>query len=174
MPRRRKKGSQRSRSSAATGSTGGEIHPDWYEFLSALISHSTRFVLIGGHAVAVHAEARFTEDLDVFVEPSAGNARRLRAALVDFGFGEVAPSLEELTEPERVFMLGRKPYRIDILTSISGVRFATAWKNRTSVAIGELEVPVLGRAELQRNKRASGRDKDLFDLKLLAKYGSRT
>jgi hypothetical protein len=83
MPRRRKKGLPRSRSSAATGSRGEEIHRDWYEFSSALISHGTRFVLIGGHAVAVHAEARFTEDLDVFVEPSATNARRLRAALFE-------------------------------------------------------------------------------------------
>ena len=62
---------------------------DWREFLSLLISHRVKFVVVGGHAVAVHARARTTEDLDVFVEASLANARRLRAVLVEFGFGEV-------------------------------------------------------------------------------------
>lgn len=81
-----------------------ELNRDWSEFLSALIAHHVRFVLVGGHAVAGHGEPRLTEDLDVFVEPSARNARRLRDALVDFGFGAVAPPIADvaaLTTPTR-------------------------------------------------------------------------
>jgi hypothetical protein len=58
--------------------------------------HRVRFVLQGGHAVAVHAWPRHTEDLDVFVDPTPANARRVRAALIDFGFGSVAPLVETL------------------------------------------------------------------------------
>lgn len=97
-----------------------ELNRDWNEFLSLLIAHRVRFLLIGGHAVAGHAEARLTEDLDVWVEPTTTNATRLRDALVAFGFGSVAPSVAELAAPDKVFMLGRKPWRIDILTSIAG------------------------------------------------------
>jgi hypothetical protein len=61
-----------------------ELNHDWSEFLRALIARAVRFVLVGGHAVAGHGEPRLTEDLDVFVEPSLENARRLREALVDF------------------------------------------------------------------------------------------
>jgi hypothetical protein len=57
------------------------IHQDWKEFLDALRSEGVRFLLIRGHALAFHAEARLTEDLDVFVEASADNA------LSRFGFG---------------------------------------------------------------------------------------
>ena len=85
-----------------------ELNRDWTEFLSALISRRVRFLLIGGHAVAGHGEPRLTEDLDVFVEPTLPNARRLRDALVDFGFGSVAPSAEDLAEADKVFMLGRE------------------------------------------------------------------
>ena len=60
---------------------------DWKEFLSLLISHRVKFLLIGAHAVAVHARPRFTEDLDVFVEPTTQNAKRLREVLQAFGFG---------------------------------------------------------------------------------------
>jgi hypothetical protein len=66
----------------------------------------------------------------VFVEPTAANARRLRAALGDFGFAAVAPSLVELATPGKIFMLGRKPWRIDILTGIDGVTFRGVWATK--------------------------------------------
>ncbi len=78
------------------------LHDDWREFLSLMISKRVKFLLLGGHAVSVHAHPRVTEDLDVFVEVSALNARRLRDVLIDFGFGESAPTIDELaTEGKR-------------------------------------------------------------------------
>ncbi len=75
-----------------------ELSRDWTEFLSALISRRVRFVLVSGHAVSGHGEPRLTE------------------ALIDFGFGNVVPAVAELARPHKVFMLGHKPWRIDILT----------------------------------------------------------
>jgi hypothetical protein len=143
------------------------IPPDWQEFLRALLSENTRFLLIGAHALAYHVEARLTEDLDVFVEPSRDNAVRLRRALVKFGFGDVAPSETELAEPDRVFMLGRKPWRIDILTGIDGVTFEQAWQGREDCDFYGIGLSIIGRAELLENKRASGRKKDQVDIDLL-------
>lgn len=143
------------------------IPPDWKEFLNALRSANTRFLLIGAHALAYHVEARLTEDLDVFVEPSVENAQRLQLALNSFGFGDVGPSLEELTQPDRVFMLGRKPWRIDILTGIDGVTFEEAWASREHVDFHGVSLDIIGRAALLKNKRASGRRKDMVDVALL-------
>jgi hypothetical protein len=69
--------------------------------------------------------------------------------------------------PDRVFMMGVLPYRIDILTTISGVRFDDAWRSRFFVegAVGRL--PFLSRDLLLRNKRASARPKDLADVDAL-------
>ena len=124
-----------------------ELSRDWTEFLSALISHRVRFVIVGGHAVAGHGEPRLTEDLDVFVERSPTNARRIRDVLVSFGFGNVAPTPTELARPHKIFMLGRKPWRIDILqhrwcqlragledACQSRVRSRTALRDRTGHA----------------------------------------
>lgn len=144
-----------------------ELSRDWTEFLSALISHHVRFVIVGGHAVAGHGEPRLTEDLDVFVERSPANARRIRRALVSFGFGNVAPTPTELARAHKVFMLGRKPWRIDILTSIDGVSFAQVWKSRVEAEFEVAPLYVIGRAMLVKNKRAAGRDKDLADVALL-------
>ena len=144
-----------------------ELNRDWSEFLSALIAHRVKFVLVGGHAVAGHGEPRLTEDLDVFVEPSIRNARNLRDALVDFGFGAVAPPVEELAAADKIFMLGRKPWRIDILTGIDGVTFAEAWASRVEAEFAVKPLFVIGREALIKNKRAAARPKDLSDVAAL-------
>ena len=140
------------------------LSADWNEFLRLLTHHRVRFVLVGGHAVAIHARPRHTEDLDVFVEPTKANARRLRAALVDFGFASVCPDVELLATPGKVFMLGRPPYRLDILTAIDGVTFAEAWRSRIGVETRAGRIEVIGRAALLANKIAAGRPKDLADI----------
>lgn len=149
-----------------------DLNRDWTEFLCALIARRVRFMLVGGHAVAGHGEPRLTEDLDVFVEPTLANARRLREALADFGFGAIAPPSEELARPDKVFMLGRKPWRIDVLTGIDGVTFRQAWASRVEAEFVTRPLYVLGRATLIANKRAAARDKDLLDVELLERHAT--
>lgn len=139
--------------------------PDvWSEFLSALISAKAKFLLIGAHAYAAHVEPRLTSDLDVLVEPTLANARRVRAAIVEFGFEAVAPTPSELAKPDKVWMLGRKPFRIDILTGIDGVSFDEAWASRVPLRTAAGELFVIGLDALLKNKRAAGRGKDLPDI----------
>lgn len=144
-----------------------DLPPDWSEFISLLLRHRVRFLLIGAHALAIHGRPRATLDLDLFVEASRANARRVGAVLAEFGFAESAAQWQHLAVPDRMLRLGREPMRIDILTEISGVSFATAWKNRVSGAFGAHRVQVIGLRDYRRNKRASGRTKDLLDLALL-------
>jgi len=147
------------------------LHNDWREFLSLLNSNRVRFIVVGAHALAVHGHPRFTGDLDVVVESSEVNARRMLTVLQAFGFGSVGIRAADLVRPGMVLRLGQPPVGIDILTSISGVTFSAAWKHRRRTLLGGVRVGVLGRADYIRNKRASGRAKDLLDLELLT--GSR-
>jgi hypothetical protein len=86
----------------------------------------------------------------------------LREALVDFGFSAVAPPAKELARPDKVFMLARKPWRIDILTGIDGVSFDEAWSTRVEAEFLLRPLYVIGRDMLlkNKNKRAAARDKD--------------
>jgi len=77
--------------------------------------------------------------------------------------------LADLMDPRRVIMMGRPPTRIDLLKSIDGVRFATAWKNRMRVKFGGLNVNVISRRDLIRNKRAAGRPSDQLDVAALTR-----
>jgi hypothetical protein len=69
------------------------MHADFVDLLHALAAAEARYLLVGGYAVAIHGRPRATKDLDLWVEPTAGNAKRVPRALVDFG----AP-LQDLTE----------------------------------------------------------------------------
>lgn len=64
-------------------------------------------------------------------------------------------------------MLGRKPWRIDVLTGIDGVSFREAWAGRVEAEFAAKPLFVIGRAALLKNKRAAGRTKDLLDVELL-------
>jgi hypothetical protein len=130
-------------------------------------AHRVRYLVVGGHAVAFHAKPRFTKDIDVWLETTADNARRVLAALDEFGFGTVGLREEDFTTPGMVVQLGVAPNRIDLLTAIDGVEFAEAWEGRVEGAFGDQRVSYLGRRELVRNKTASGRAQDLADLEAL-------
>lgn len=139
----------------------------WSEFIGLSSAARVRFLIVGAHALAVHGRPRATGDLDI-LEPTAANAIRLAEALERLGFAKLARQTTELATPNRMVTLGRPPLRIAVMTSISGVSFAQAWRGRRTVRFGDHRVGVLGRNELARNERAAGRPQDLLDLELLA------
>ncbi len=140
------------------------MNRDFAEMLSALSAEGAEYLVVGAHAMASHGYPRATGDLDLWVRPTAENAKRVYAALRKFGapLRELAPS--DLSAEGLVFQIGVVPCRIDVLTSIDGVEFERAWAGRIEVTVGETRVGVLGFADLLTNKRASRRPKDLADL----------
>lgn len=143
------------------------MNSDFDALLSRLAQHRVKYLIVGGYAVIHYCEPRYTKDLDIFVEASTINARHLRAALEDFAGPLPDVSDEDLRDPKRVIMMGRPPTRVDLIKSIDGVRFETAWKNRVRAKIGDRVVNLISRRDLIRNKRASGRPQDLLDLEWL-------
>ncbi len=141
------------------------LNDDFSDFLTELKAARVDFLLVGAWALAVHGVPRATGDMDIFVRPSAENAERIMRALGQFGAPAQAHGLthEDLAKPGTVYQMGLPPRRIDVLTAISGVSFDEAAVAAVAHTIGAVEVPVIGRAALVRNKLASARPKDLAD-----------
>src|SRR5215216_3790615 len=99
------------------------LQKDLREFVELLNAHDVHFVIVGAFALAYHGHARFTSDIDVFIERSSENAERILRALRDFGFGDIGLTQEELSHKDKVVQLGVAPNRIDLLTVLSGVSF---------------------------------------------------
>lgn len=145
---------------------------DFREFIGLLNSHRVKFLIVGGHAVTFHGNPRFTADLDVWIATDPDNARRTEQVVQEFGFGKLFKAAD-FSKPGYAIQLGRKPYRIDILTSIEAVEFRVAYRNRRILKAGGLRLPFIGLKELLINKRATGRLHDLDDAEKLERGKSR-
>ncbi len=145
-----------------------KLPSDLREFIALLNSHDVRYVVVGGYAVAYHGYPRATGDIDLFVEVSQENARKLIAVLGEFGFASLGLTETDFLVPESIIQLGYPPNRIDLVTSISGVTFADAWERRIGCHVEGLTMFVVDKQTLMANKAASGRPKDLADLDALS------
>lgn len=125
------------------------------------------YLLIGGYAVGLYGYARATVDMDVWISRDSENAKKVFFALKEFGFPVADISADEFTEQGVVFQMGVPPFRLDILTSISGVEFNPAFARRRRMQIDGIEISVISLADLRENKAASGRPQDLNDLQKL-------
>jgi hypothetical protein len=142
---------------------------DSREFVECLRSNKVEFLIVGALAVSWHGFSRYSGDIDFFVRPTRDNAARVMMALQQFGFGALGISLDDLSTENCVIQLGVEPNRIDLMTSISGITFEEAWSSRVPAVLEGIEVNFIGREALIRNKRASGRSKDLIDVDALTK-----
>jgi len=143
------------------------LHQDWKEFLQLLNSHGVEYLIVGAHALGLHGIPRYTRDIDIFVRMKADNASKLQAVLLAFGFGSLPITAEDFLTPGRVVQLGVQPYRIGLLTSLSGVDFEDAWADHVKGEIDNVPVFFISRRAFRKNKLATGRAKDLADVEAL-------
>jgi len=140
------------------------MNPDFLDLLRAFAAADVRFLIVGAYALALHGRPRATGDLDVWIEATPQNARRVLNALSEFGAPLADISEADLATPGVVYQIGIPPGRIDILTDLTGITFAEAWLDRLRRPFGDVEVDFIGRVSFLRNKRATGRAKDLGDI----------
>jgi hypothetical protein len=141
-----------------------------HALLAALEREHVEYAIFGAIALNVHGLARFTEDLDLFIAPSAENIDRLKRALKSV---HADPAIDEITAAD---LLGDYPavqylpseggFQIDILTRL-GTAFAFADLETQRAPFGDLTVTVVTPRTLYRMKRDTVRLKDRADAEML-------
>ena len=145
------------------------LNPDFRDMLSCLKDEEVEFLIVGAYALAAHGLPRATGDIDIWVRSTPDNAERVIRALKQFGAPPSGLSAEDFTSPDVVLQVGIEPCRIDLMTSIDGVGFDEAWGSKVSAVVGDMELYVLSKFDLLKNKLAAGRDKDQSDIAWLKK-----
>lgn len=140
------------------------LSKDFKEFVALLKEHGAEYMIVGGYAVGVHGYPRYTGDLDIWLNPSKANAVQVLKAIDDFGFGSFKLTVADLTKEGNVIQFGQPPLRIDLLTSIDGVTFDDCYANRKEVTFDGLTMHFIGYHDLVKNKRTTGRHRDLDDI----------
>jgi hypothetical protein len=144
------------------------------DLLSIFAAHNVRYLIVGGYALMLYCEPRFTKDLDIWVEPGESNAKAVFAALREFGAPLSGMTPADFAAVGTFYQIGVAPIRIDILMSIDGVEFEPAWAAREQRPFGGQLTNFISRADLIRNKRASGRLQDLADVERLLEGAEET
>jgi predicted nucleotidyltransferase len=144
-----------------------QLPEDFKEFLSLLNKNKVKYLLLGGWAVGIYAAPRATADMDVFISIDDKNLDKLLKTLYEFG--AISVPKEHFKEPGRIFRMGRSPIRIEIINQASGINFNSCYKRNNKVNVDGIDITVISPDDLLINKQASGREKDIADLKSLEK-----
>ena len=143
--------------------------PDFKELLNLFKKHNVKYLVVGGYAVMLYTEPRFTKDLDLLISVEIKNATAVYNALKEFGATLADLKVKDFSREGYFYQMGRPPMRVDILMSIPGVKFSSAWSRRKQLTIDGIKMNFISKEDLIASKKASGRSQDLIDVKNLEK-----
>jgi hypothetical protein len=140
------------------------MSPDFKDMLRLFEEHEVDYLIVGGYAVIRYTQPRYTKDIDLWIRPTRGNARKVADAFKEFGIPMMEVDESDLAEEGLQYMVGLPPNAIDFLTSIKGLNFDQAWHNRQVFETSHGRLLYLGLSDLLAAKKAMGRAQDLADI----------
>jgi len=145
-----------------------QLPDDFKDFIRYLNSNNVRYLLVGGWAVGLYGNPRATNDIDFLVAIDSGNLAKLQEALAAFGAPPV--DMGHFMEKGRVIRLGSPPMQIDIINAADGIDIDECYSRKSTIRIEDIDVYVISKDDLVKNKTASGRSMDIADAERLVKY----
>lgn len=143
------------------------MNQDFKDLFKLLYDNEVKYLVVGAYAVIYYAEPRYTKDLDIWIEPTLENAKRLWKVLTVFGAPLKNISVEDFCNRELVYQIGIAPNRIDIIMDVSGVDFSSAWGKRVTSSYDKEPIYIIDIEDLIRAKKATNREQDRIDIKNL-------
>jgi predicted nucleotidyltransferase len=137
--------------------------------LARLAAHleeqGARWILVGAVAMQLWGTTRATRDIDILIEPTVENARRVLRALSELGFGLAREWLAEDVASKPVTVIGDAP-RVDVFTVAWSVRYGEAEAAAVTFRVEGVEIPTASIDHLIASKR-TGRLQDAADIEVL-------
>jgi hypothetical protein len=131
----------------------------------ALNEAGARYLLVGAQAVILWGGGRNTRDIDLLIEPTADNARKVLDALAGIGFALVRDLDPEEVAARPVTVIGDL-WNVHLLTVAWAVRFADAHLSVRVFQVDGVAIPTAGISDLIASKR-TGRTQDAADIEVL-------
>ncbi|TZF86521.1 hypothetical protein FW774_02495 (plasmid) [Pedobacter sp. BS3] len=145
------------------------LSPDFEDFIKLLNKYEVDYLIVGGYAMAFHGKPRYTGDLDIWIDISDANAEKMLLVIKDFGFSSLGFRKEDFLKENLINQIGYPPLRIDILTSIDGIKFPDAYSKKLTIELEGTKAHYIGLGDLITNKQSSARLIDISDVKDLQK-----
>lgn len=142
---------------------------DFIDFIESLNLCDVKYILVGGLSVVLHGYSRTTGDMDIWVDRTTDNYKRIKLAFNNFGMPVFDMTEEKFLfdELHDVFTFGRPPSAIDIMVKVLGLDFNDCFEKAVYFEEGRLKIRTIHLSDLKNAKKAAGRSKDLDDLENL-------
>ena len=147
------------------------------ELVNSLKREKVNYMVVGGYAVNFHGYSRNTVDIDLIIKFTLSNLKKVEKILNELGMISRLPidavSLFKFREEYiknrdliawNFYNESNPTDQVDILITHDVGDFKAE-----KFLVGDLEVKVISKEDLKKIKKASGRDKDLLDIKELSK-----
>jgi len=144
-----------------------QLPDDFKEFIECLNSNDVHYLLVGGWAVGIYGHPRATKDIDFLISIDNKNLEKLQNALLAFSAPPVA--LENFKEKGYVIRIGSSPIQIDIINDADGIEMDDCYRRKKTINVDGIEIHLISKEDLIKNKRASGRSMDIADAEKLEK-----
>lgn len=139
-----------------------QLPEDFKDFINLLNSNDVRYLLVGGWAVGIYGYPRATKDIDFLIANDERNLKKLQKALHEFGTPKI--DMGYFKEKDYVFRMGKSPIQIDIINNATGIDIAECYIRRNVIAVDGIDISLISKDDLIKNKKASGRNRDLADV----------
>ena len=146
-----------------------KLHSDFIDFIQEMIDNDVEFVIVGAHALGFYGIPRATGDFDFWIRPTKTNAQKVLKTIEKY-FGTTLGLTEADIIDDDTIQFGVQPVRIDLIKKLSGVSNEEIWTNRVSGTFAGFDVFFISKDILIKNKKATGRHKDIADVKILTDY----
>ena len=144
-----------------------QLPDDFKEFIQCLNSNDVQYLLVGGWAVGIYGHPRATKDIDFLISIDQKNLKKLQSALLSFGAPPV--DLEKFKEKGNVIRIGSSPMQIDIINNADGINIDDCCQRKEIINVDGINIHLISRNDLIKNKKASGRSMDIADAEKLEK-----
>lgn len=143
------------------------LYPMFKRFYDYLNKYNVEYLTVGGYAMAYFGMPRYTDDLDIWINPSQGNMSLLSSALIGLGPNLLMDAILQDNPEQGGVRFGTKPMAVDVHLSMAGLDFETAFANRDVVQVSDRRIPFISKDDFILNKLSSNRIQDVVDGKII-------
>jgi hypothetical protein len=138
------------------------------ELCSAFTRESVDYLFIGKSGAILLGYPETTQDIDIFLPRSRENAERVLRALRTLGFELDAATTMSILSGSEIVLLKGGPFALDLIHAPDGIESFEAAKSRRVIEAGRF--PIASLDDIIASKRATGREKDLSDVRRLEQF----
>ncbi|SDH45888.1 hypothetical protein SAMN04487996_13823 [Dyadobacter soli] len=110
---------------------------------------------------------RYSDDLDLWVNPSQANMSRLSSALIGLGRNLIMDAILKHNPGDGSMKFGTNPMAVNVHLSLPELAFETAYANQEVIQISDLIIPFISKHDYIVSKLSSDRIQDVTDGKII-------